>query len=284
MSVEAISWAFQQAVPHASAKFVLVAMANHADADMRCWPSSAHLCGMTSQDRKTVQANLQRLREWGYIVDTGERRGATKQVPVYQLKQPENGPVKASKYHAEVDGNTTENGPVKEAQNRNSSENGTGPNFPPNRPDFPHKQAQISPETGPKTGHGTIRNHQEPSGNQRETRKAPGTRLPKDWMPSFDDARFCAEQRPDLNIDQVADSFRDYWTARAGKDATKVDWPATWRNWVRNERRQQGRTTGYQSANDKAREWAAGITGRNRNERRDEPEFIDLNAPPRFVG
>lgn len=168
MSVEAISWAFQQPVPHASAKFVLVAMANHADADMRCWPSSVHLCNQTSQDRKTVQANLQRLREWGYIVDTGERRGATKQVPVYLLKQPENGPVKAPKQGQKVADNTTENGPVEQAQKWNSTENGTGPNFPHNRPVFPHEQAQISPQTGPKTGHGTIRNHQEPSGNQKQ--------------------------------------------------------------------------------------------------------------------
>lgn len=31
-----------------------------------------------------------------------------------------------------------------------------------------------------------------------------------------------------------ADKFRDYWTAKAGKDAAKLDWLATWRNWCRN--------------------------------------------------
>lgn len=186
MSVEAISWAFQQPVPHSSAKFVLVAMANHADGDMRCWPSSGHLCEQTSQDRKTVQANLQRLRDWGYIADTGERRGATKQVPVYQLKQPENGPVKTSAQGANNGENTTKNGPVnhvdnpvEEAQKRAVYNSETGPNFPPNRPVFPHKQAQISPETGPKTGHGTINNHQEPSKNQPTSVVV---ELP-DWLP-----------------------------------------------------------------------------------------------------
>jgi hypothetical protein len=29
------------------------------------------------------------------------------------------------------------------------------------------------------------------------------------------------------------DKFRDYWSAKAGKDATKLDWVATWRNWMR---------------------------------------------------
>lgn len=27
--------------------------------------------------------------------------------------------------------------------------------------------------------------------------------------------------------------FRDFWTAKTGADATKADWQATWRNWVR---------------------------------------------------
>lgn len=63
-----------------------------------------------------------------------------------------------------------------------------------------------------------------------------GTRLPKDWtLP--DDWRDIGEAlRPDLNILLVADSFRDYWVGKSGKDATKLDWLATWRNWVRNQR------------------------------------------------
>jgi hypothetical protein len=27
--------------------------------------------------------------------------------------------------------------------------------------------------------------------------------------------------------------FRDFWQAKAGADACKVDWDATWRNWIR---------------------------------------------------
>ena len=37
---------------------------------------------------------------------------------------------------------------------------------------------------------------------------------------------------------------------------------------------------GYQTATDKARNWASRINGDNRNDRHDEPEFIDLNPPP----
>ena len=36
------------------------------------------------------------------------------------------------------------------------------------------------------------------------------------------------------DIDAEAAKFRDYWIGKAGRDAAKLDWQATWRNWVRN--------------------------------------------------
>lgn len=142
MSNEAINWAFAQPIKHSTAKFVLVVMANHApDGDWVAFPSIASLAEATGQDRKTVLENIKRLAALGYISDTGARKGATKQVPVYRL-------------------NTPENGTVEEAQKRDSTENGTVPKFLSNSPVFPHKQSQNSLVTVPKTGHGIINNHQ----------------------------------------------------------------------------------------------------------------------------
>lgn len=62
------------------------------------------------------------------------------------------------------------------------------------------------------------------------------TRLPADWSPSDLDMQFCKTERPDLNASVVADRFRDYWVAVPGVKGRKVDWQATWRNWVRNEK------------------------------------------------
>lgn len=86
MSVEAISQAFAAPVHHSSAKFVLVAMANLAGADLCCWPSVAYLERATSQDRKTVLKNIERLTEQGLVIKTGSRRGNTGSVPVYRLR------------------------------------------------------------------------------------------------------------------------------------------------------------------------------------------------------
>jgi hypothetical protein len=33
----------------------------------------------------------------------------------------------------------------------------------------------------------------------------------------------------------VADSFRDFWIAKAGTGGVKLDWQATWRNWIRSQ-------------------------------------------------
>lgn len=64
-----------------------------------------------------------------------------------------------------------------------------------------------------------------------------GSRLPADWTPTDEQLAFCRQHRPDLKPQEVADRFRDYWLGQPGAKGRKSDWLATWRNWVRNERR-----------------------------------------------
>ena len=63
-----------------------------------------------------------------------------------------------------------------------------------------------------------------------------GSRLPADWLPSETEIQFCKTERPDLDPAKTAERFRDYWHAQPGSKGTKLDWTATWRNWVRDER------------------------------------------------
>jgi hypothetical protein len=37
----------------------------------------------------------------------------------------------------------------------------------------------------------------------------------------------------------VAEKFKDHWSAQPGRAGSKLDWQATWRNWVRNEAAQK---------------------------------------------
>lgn len=67
-----------------------------------------------------------------------------------------------------------------------------------------------------------------------------GTRLP-DGFPTADGIAWCRQERPDLDADLTAAKFRDYWRAVPGAKGTKLDWLATWRNFVRNEFVRRGR-------------------------------------------
>lgn len=111
---------------------------------------------------------------------------------------------------------------------------------------------------------------------RREEKKEPkskaeasASRLPADWMPTEGEISFCQTERPDLNPVSVASQFRDYWIAQPGAKGRKLDWPATWRNWVRNQRGTSGPRQ-IHSYHDERAETIAALTGRNRYEHESE--------------
>jgi hypothetical protein len=57
--------------------------------------------------------------------------------------------------------------------------------------------------------------------------------VPEDWI------QWAVSERKwgKADAEDEAANFVDYWHAKPGKDGRKSDWPATWRNWVRNSRR-----------------------------------------------
>ncbi len=63
-----------------------------------------------------------------------------------------------------------------------------------------------------------------------------GTRLPEGWMLPKAWGEWALSERNDLTADDVRREgacFADYWHGKAGADARKADWEATWRNWIR---------------------------------------------------
>lgn len=66
-----------------------------------------------------------------------------------------------------------------------------------------------------------------------------GTRLPKDWALTSECREWAVANMPrwtDDTAEYVAERFRDFWTSKTGRDATKLDWFATWRNWCKAEK------------------------------------------------
>jgi hypothetical protein len=73
------------------------------------------------------------------------------------------------------------------------------------------------------------------NGHQAKTLKA--TRLAGDWVlpEALKSWAVEAHHLDPQRIVRISLAFRDYWISKPGKDGTKLDWAATWRNWVRKE-------------------------------------------------
>jgi hypothetical protein len=80
------------------------------------------------------------------------------------------------------------------------------------------------------------RKKEEDSKEERKIRGAAhkkGFRLPDDWNPREADFAM-AVARLNGSAKLELEKFRDYWKAQPGQRGTKLDWDATFRNWVRN--------------------------------------------------
>lgn len=95
------------------------------------------------------------------------------------------------------------------------------------------------------------------------------TALPPEWMV------FCQSERSDLDPLATFARFHDHWISKPGAAGRKLDWLATWRNWVRNERPAQsvGKYAGV----------IAGLTGRKGPARAVNMGDV-VDVPSRLVG
>jgi len=75
-------------------------------------------------------------------------------------------------------------------------------------------------------------NNHKPITNNQE-KKTLGKRLASDFSFPREWEDFCQQTRPELSPVKTFDQFKDYWIAQAGQKGVKLDWFATWRNWVR---------------------------------------------------
>jgi hypothetical protein len=67
-----------------------------------------------------------------------------------------------------------------------------------------------------------------------------GSRLTNDWRPTTRGLEYATEHGLDgSRLEIEIEKFRNYWTAKSGAGACKVDWEATWRNWILNTMERQ---------------------------------------------
>lgn len=82
---------------------------------------------------------------------------------------------------------------------------------------------------------------------------------------------FCYQLRPDLNSSEIFAQFKDYWLSTGEK---KADWFATWRSWVRRQKKQNNFEPTWVT---EKKAWIAEATGQSANEIKEyEPDIFDM--------
>jgi hypothetical protein len=85
--------------------------------------------------------------------------------------------------------------------------------------------------------------------NHKETKRT-ATRIPEDFWPSKELLEWQAEHFEEVDWKLETHKFVDYWSSVSGSKGMKTDWQATWRNWIRNNKKPK--RTSRQDENKKA--------------------------------
>lgn len=203
MSVQALSCAFAIRGISSSEKLVLLALANFANDKMECWPSQERIAADTELSERTVWAALNRLEALGMLSrERRNRADGTRSTDRFTLhfsltikSEPLANPAKTTRKSCESQSQSLQE-PV----------------------------ATVATLT---TFEPSI---EEPS---EEPSLARASRLPDEWAPPPADFLFALERLgADLAAEELA-KFRDYWRGVPGAKGRKLDWPATYRNWIR---------------------------------------------------
>lgn len=244
MSIDAMRWAKKVKTGKSSAKAVLTWLADMCGADLCAFPSIPALAEATELDKKTVQSSLQYLVSVGLIQDTGERRGRTKQIPVYRLLGVEESigdlehTRKREHYQNRDRLNTPKNGAVTPS---NDPENGcvsgvkndqTIPFFPSNDPkngirNLPKEPKDINPIHRGMVGPDTPTYPGQPGIAFGGSQSFGKFQMYQGWKPSDDFQRqamlWGMPIRQGLNLPAELSSFIAYWQAE-GKVFHQVQW------------------------------------------------------------
>jgi len=225
MSIKSMTWAFEQPLS-GHAKVVLLVLADFANDDGDCWPSVPVIAKKAYVSERSVQRYIAQLVDQGYMrIEARTAKGGGKTSNRYFLN-------------------------VKEAGQR-GGDNLTPPLVTEMSP--PGDSANTTPGdtvvTCNEPSSLTVRKKEGLTSFPKKPER--GSRLPEDFCPDKD-ATALAEKleiAPKEAQEQL-DAFRDYWHSAPGQKGRKLDWQATFRNWLRNfasRRRQAPKGSGKRS-------------------------------------
>lgn len=236
MSIEALVWALNEApVDDPVRLLVLVGLANHADADGRnAFPSDTTLAEYARCSTRTVLRHRQTMEAQGVI-----RRGDQSLVERYRAdRRPvvwdiPGVPARGDRVSPRGNSGVTANGErgdkrgdrgVVQTVNEQTPE-------PSNEPSGETAEVEAPQLALVDAG-------SSPSVDIPVERSGRACRLPESFTVTEDMLAWAHETFTDASDTWVHDQttrFCDYWRAIGGERGRKLDWPATWRNWLRRD-------------------------------------------------
>ena len=104
-----------------------------------------------------------------------------------------------------------------------------------------------------------------------EVARKRATRIPEPFIVTPDMRKWASGEVPGVDVDHATRMFVDYWRAESGQKATKRDWVATWRNWLRRDQpRHQQRPS--RTSNELE---AFALLGGDKHDRAGSPRALD---------
>lgn len=231
-----MTWALQDApgVPtHLVA--VLMGLANHADERGKgSYPSQATIAEYARKGERAIRKDLKELVSLGLVVVSDDQSPAARirtdsRPVVYDLRMD---------LRKEAGGTVGPPGTTVPP----------GTEDPPADTPEPGQEQATTGTTGPggtTVPGGTTGSNEgacssdEPTVNHKtssskKSSRTRGTRIPDDFTVTPEMVAWCRSECPDVNGQRETQKFFNYWQAKTGAGATKLDWNATWRNWMLN--------------------------------------------------
>jgi hypothetical protein len=235
LSFETLIWVRTQKAGNPINRTVLRVLADHAGQDHSCYLKTRLIADETELSESSVRKALAALIDGGLVrVYERYRTDGARRTNRYQLLiDGADTPAPDAEDWADVRQRSTDD-PLREAEaplrEAEGGAPGGGGGTLRETEGFPTKEATSSKTTPPKGG----------------AARSTATRVPEDFTPDEKmRAWFVAEQLGSCIDGRIEhEKFMDYWRAAAGQKARKHDWPATWRNWMREAAQRAGRRPG----------------------------------------
>lgn len=227
MSYDATDWAMDLPLGNPYDKLVLLNLAHHHNKDTGlCCPSVATIGERTGMKDRGIRSAIKRLCQQGLIAIEGNTHRRRYRLMFHgKLAAPDTatGDRLAASDTESAASETATSGVGRRLTRKQQGNNNLGADAP--QPDM------LAGKAKDMTKPATTARH--------------GTRLPADWQPPQDQIARIERELPQVDWRAETEKFRDYWIAKPGQHGTKLDWPATWRNWMRNAQRFAPRGGGF---------------------------------------